>query len=250
MGEGRRSRSRSAWRLVVACAALAAAAPVVARGRSVSGVASLARFPGQPDAELNSYVAIRHLSASARNGSMRASAVVWTSLDPRTGFSYVIQEEEGAGSIRHRVFRAVLEGERKSSRRMSGSEALITPENYEFEPEGAVDGGLIRVRATPRRKDPMLVDGALFVRPEDGDLVRLEGHLSKRPSFWTRRVDVVHRFARLAGVRVPISVESNAQVLFVGRGTFTMTWDYDSINGVPLHNAAPRLAEHAEESAQ
>jgi hypothetical protein len=175
---------------------------------------------------------------------------VWTSLDARDGFRYAFQSEEGARSIRQRVFRAVLEGERKSSSRMSGAQSLISPANYEFEPEGSADGGLIRVRATPRHKDPMLVDGALFVRPEDGDLVRLEGRLSKRPSFWTRRVDVVHCFARLAGVRVPVSVESTAQLLFVGSGTFRMTWDYKSINGVSLHTGTSPQAARAEDTAQ
>jgi hypothetical protein len=233
---------------MVACAGLALTAPVVARGTSVASVASLARFPGQPDAQLNSYVAMRHLSASARNGSLRASAVVWTSLDSRQGFRYAFRSEEGSNSIRQRVFRGVLEGERKSAGRMSGTQSLISPANYEFEPEGSTDGGLVRVRATPRHKDPMLIEGALFVRPEDGDLVRLEGRLSKRPSFWTRRVDVVHRFARLAGVRVPVSVESTAQVLFVGTGTFEMTWDYESINDVPVHTASPQIAAHVEDA--
>jgi hypothetical protein len=247
--ENGRPPFRFAWRLI-ACAALAVVAPLAAVAASISNIATLARFPGQPDTQLNSYAAVRHLNASARNGALRASAVVWTSLDPRDGFRYAFRSEEGSSSIRHRVFRAVLEGERRSASRMSGSQSLISPTNYEFAPEGSAADGLVRVRATPRHKDPMLVDGALFVRPEDGDLVRLEGRLSKRPSFWTRRVDVVHRFARLAGVRVPVSVNSTAQVLFVGKGTFEMTWDYQSINGVSLPEPGPRLTAQADDGVR
>jgi len=40
----------------------------------------------------------------------------------------------------------------------------------------------------PRRKHVMLIDGALFIEEDSADLVRIEGELSKRPSFWTRRV--------------------------------------------------------------
>jgi len=69
------------------------------------------------------------------------------------------------------------------------------------------------------------------VHASDGDLTRIEGRLSKTPSFWTRRVDVVRRYERLAGVRVPVSIESVAHVLIAGRSTFKMTYEYETING-------------------
>jgi hypothetical protein len=61
--------------------------------------------------------------------------------------------------------------------------------------------------------------------------LRIEGKLSKTPSFWTRRVDVVRRYERKGGVRVPMSIESTAQVFIAGRSTFKMTFDYEIING-------------------
>ena len=67
------------------------------------------------------------------------------------------------------------------------------------------------VGVRPKRKDVLLVEGAIFVQPSDGELSRIEGKLSKTPSFWTRRVDVVRRYERKAGVRVPMSIESVAQ---------------------------------------
>jgi hypothetical protein len=69
-------------------------------------------------------------------------------------------------------------------------------------------------------------------------LTRIEGKLSKTPSFWTRRVDVVRRYERKAGVRVPMSIESVAQVLIAGRSTFKMTYEYETVNG--HHVGEPR----------
>jgi hypothetical protein len=42
---------------------------------------------------------------------------------------------------------------------------------------------------------------------------------------------VVRRYQRINGVRVPVSIESVAQVLIAGRSTFQMTYEYETING-------------------
>lgn len=73
------------------------------------------------------------------------------------------------------------------------------------------------------------VEGHIFLGP-DGNLVRLEGQLATNPSFWTRRVDVVRRYERIAGVRVPVALESVAHVRIAGRSTFRMSYDYLTIN--------------------
>jgi hypothetical protein len=99
--------------------------------------------------------------------------------------------------------------------------------------------GLASVGVKPKRKDVLLVEGAIFVQPGDGELSRIEGRLSKTPSFWTRRVDVVRRYERKAGVRVPISIESVAHVLIAGRSTFKMTYEYQTINGQRVGDPVP-----------
>ena len=40
----------------------------------------------------------------------------------------------------------------------------------------------------------MLIDGSLFLRSDSADLVRVEGELSQRPSFWTRKVRIVREY--------------------------------------------------------
>ena len=63
---------------------------------------------------------------------------------------------------------------------------------------------------------------------------------SKNPSFWTRRVEIVRRYGRVAGVRVPIEIDSVAQVLIAGRSTFRMTYEYQSLNGQQVGDPQPR----------
>jgi hypothetical protein len=62
-------------------------------------------------------------------------------------------------------------------------------------------------------------------------MVRVEGRLSENPSWWTRRVDVVRRYERIGGVRVPVEMTSTADVRIAGMSTFAMRYDYTAING-------------------
>lgn len=189
------------------------------------------RFLDTVNAPLMDYRAFRRLEA--RNGHLDEPAWmdVWTEADP-SGFRYEIVAQGGSGYVRQRVFVEALQTEQEMWG--AGSRGALTPENYRFLAHGADPSGLASIAVVPRRKDVLLIKGSIFVRPEDGDLVRVEGTLSKTPSFWTRRVEVVRRYARLAGIRVPVFMESVAHVLVAGRSTFTMTYDYESVNGTLL----------------
>ena len=175
---------------------------------------------------------------TARAGSRQATLVAMTSLDSSGQFTYDVLSEEGSGMIRSKVLRAALEAEQKAKSREQAARAAVTPANYTFEPAGSSGEGAERVRIKPRRNEPMMIDGSIVLAADDGDLRKIEGTLVKRPSFWTRRVDIARLYARIAGARVPVSMSSVADVLFVGRSTFDMRYEYESINGVPVAASA------------
>ncbi len=115
----------------------------------------------------------------------------------------------------------------------------MTADNYSFDEAQPAGEGLQSVGIKPRRKDVLLVEGAIFIEPDDGELRRIEGKLSKTPSFWTRHVDIVRRYEKIAGVRVPVSIDSVAHVLIAGRSTFSMTYRYETINGQHVGSPKP-----------
>ena len=147
----------------------------------------------------------------------------WTEVDPAAGFRYEAAGEGGSAYIRRHVFRAALDAERRMWGEGDPQRAALTLDNYTIEDRGSNAEGLSSLAVKPRRHDVLLIDGSVFVTPEDGDMVRIEGRLSKTPSFWTRRVDVVRTYDRIVGVRVPVAIESVAQVVIAGRSTFKMT---------------------------
>jgi hypothetical protein len=228
--------------LLVACLALAAATLAAAGQQPAPAparAALLERFLEPDHPPLVSYRAYRRLSASTRGGKMRASLEAWTSLDPQHGFTFEVVKEEGSGLIRGRVLRKALEAEQDAvDSAENRTQSALTPANYEFLDISPLEPGLVQIGVKPRRKHVMLIDGHLVLETDSADLVRVEGDLSKRPSFWTRDVHVVRQYERIAGVHVPVSMKSVARVLIVGQSTFEMTYEYAEING---QNVSRRL---------
>jgi hypothetical protein len=236
-----RGLSRSLLALVLAAVLFA---PATAARPANGSAVILQRFLALGDPTPDQHRALRHLEA--RNDKFEKSAWmdVWTEGDA-SGFRYTIIAEDGSEYIRSKVFRATLDTERKMWASGAPDKAALTPDNYVFEERGSQADGLTSLTVKPRRKDVLLVDGSIFLNPDDGELVRVEGRLSKTPSFWTRRVEIVRWYQRIVGFRMPTALESVANVLVAGVSTFRMSYEYESINGQRVGNPQPRTLARA-----
>jgi hypothetical protein len=193
-----------------------------------AAVDSMHRFLAR-ESQGHRYRALRRLEAE--NGARTAWLEAWTTFEPGESFRYEIVSEGGSAYIRSRVLRALLEGEREAIERGEQERSALATTNYRFESEGFDPTGLVRIALVPRRKDGMLVTGAMFLRPGDGELVKLEGRLAKNPSFWVKHVDIVRTYARIGGAVLPVSMETRAQLRFLGPATLRMTYRYAEIDG-------------------
>jgi len=222
--------------LAAVMTAVAAAATVTAQFTLPSDppVSLVERFLAPQQQPLVSYRASRHLTAVTRGGKMRGTMDVVTEFDHR-GFRYEVASESGSELIRHRVLVPALEAERKATGGPDAARMALTRENYEFSDVSAHEN-LTKVDIRPRRKHGMLISGSLFFVSDTADLVRIEGEPTDRPSFWTRKVKIVREYERVGGIRVPIAMRSTAEVLLVGTSEFSMTYQYEQINGTPIAN--------------
>lgn len=195
---------------------------------------ALARFISRPDEPVKEYRAIRHMEARNQRFNLRGSVDAVTALDAEGRFSYTILREDGSDYIRNKVLRSVLENEEKLFATTDPSRAALTPLNYELNQAEPAEPGIVRLLAKPRRRDISLVDGSVFVTSDDADLVRVEGRLAKNPSFWTTRVDVIRRYERVNGFRVPVRLDTTAQIRIAGASTMSVVYDYEMVNGVEM----------------
>jgi hypothetical protein len=211
---------------------LAIAVAPVARATSPDAADhSFQQFLAKGDGEL-SYRATRRLEAE--NGSRRGWMDVVTQYTPRMGSRYDVLGEGGSDYIREKVLRAVLNAERDAFARGEMYRAALAPENYTFEPNGVDTDGLSRVLISPRRKEPALIEGTMFLTPRDGALVRLQGRLVKSPSFWVKSVEVVRAYRRFNDKVVPIALDSKAQLRMLGMASLRMTYQYSEVDGRPV----------------
>jgi hypothetical protein len=172
------------------------------------------------------------MHSTSDSGKYEARLEAWTELkDGR--FSYQIVSESGSDSARGKVLRPMLAREQELINNGDGRKSDLSADNYEFTEGGRDgDGGHV-VQIKPRRQDPLLVEGRAVLN-DGGDLLRVEGRLSKNPSFWTSLVNIVRRYARIGGVRVPVATETTAKVKFVGTAQLEVLYDYQSVNGHPV----------------
>ncbi len=186
------------------------------------------------DSEDHPYRALRRLEAENRGRTAWLEA--WTTFTPGEAFDYQIVSEGGSPYIRERVLRAMLEGEKEAIDRGEAARSALATSNYRFESNGLDPTGLVRVALVPRRNEGVLVAGAMFLKPADGELVRLEGRLARNPSFWVKHVDIVRSYARIAGAVLPVALETRAQLRMLGPATLRMTYDYAEIDGEPVNS--------------
>jgi hypothetical protein len=211
--------------------AATAAVPVLEAANQEPAAHCIQRFLAKEEAQ-PAYRAVRRLEA--RNGDRQGWLEALTEYSPETGFRYDVTNEGGSGYIRHKVLRAVLDGEREVIAQGEAARAALTPSNYTFDPVGVGEDGLAAVLVSPRRKERVLVTGTMFLRPDAGDLVRLQGRLAKSPSFWVKNVDIVRTYERIRGAVMPVLLESQAELRMLGTATLRMTYTYSDVGGHPV----------------
>lgn len=194
---------------------------------------SIQRFLAQDDTQ-RPYRAVRRIEAE--NGKRAGWLQADTEYSAEKGFRYHVTAEGGSDYIRSKVLRALLDGEQDVIARGETGRSSLGQANYTFQAGGVDDSGLAKVILSPRRKERILVAGTMFLQPDDGRLVRLQGKLAKSPSFWIKNVNIVRAYDRIAGVVVPVALQSTAQVRFLGPATLRMTYTYSEIDG---HDVRP-----------
>jgi hypothetical protein len=215
-----------------------AGAPTAAVPASPSEYEAIERFLADIEKAPVAYQARRRLEASSSKLKESAWMDVVTEFDPAAGFTYSIVAQGGSERIARRVLKSVLEAEREGATGAERRKAILSRENYEFNFGGHAGDDMLKMQLTPRRQDSRLVLGSALLTKNAGNLVRVEGRLSKSPSFWVKWVNVSRSYSPIGGAMMPVAVESTADVRIAGMSTFSMTYDYQMVDGRAM-NADP-----------
>lgn len=139
---------------------------------------------------------------------------------PPDSASYVIRQRTGSPRG-EQVVRRILEHEvvLVTGDPESRSAALLTRDNYDFTDLGqsVLNGQTYYLLGlTPKRKQKQLIVGRAWVDQSSFRVRRIEGQLSKSPSWLLKNVHVKLDFADQSGNSVQSAMEATADVRFIG----------------------------------
>lgn len=141
------------------------------------------------------------------------------SAQPRQ-LSYQSVKFTGDNFVKTNVITRVLQSEVDHVQKGDPEASAINDANYKFSYKGTeeLDGKLMHVfQLKPRRKDPSLFKGKIFVDAYTGSLRRAEGTISKSPSFFVRKIEFVQDFDDISGFTMPVSMRSTAKARIIGK---------------------------------
>jgi hypothetical protein len=146
------------------------------------------------------------------------------SAQPRS-MTYRSVKFTGDSFVKTNVITRLLQSEVDHVQKADPAASAINESNYKISYKGTdeIDGKLMHVyQLKPRRKDPSLFKGKIFVDARTGTLRRAEGTVSKSPSFFIRKIEFVQTFDDIEGFTVPVEMRSTAKARIIGKAVVSV----------------------------
>ena len=161
-----------------------------------------------------------------------AEMTVKTTYRRDAGKSYQILSESGSAVVRNLVLHAILENEQHVNEPGVREGAWITTANYQMQvkPGGVqkVDGqDCFAISLNPRRKEPYLLEGTLWVNAKDGKIVRIEGKGSKSSTVFSGATQMTRKYVDFDGFAEATYARAVADSFLFGQTVVTIDYrDY------------------------
>jgi hypothetical protein len=158
-----------------------------------------------------------------------AEMTVKTTYKRETGKSYQILSESGSTIIRSLVLHAILENEQRVNKPGIREGSWITTANYQMQvkPGGVqkVDGrDCYAIALTPRRAEPYLLVGTLWVDARNGEIVKLEGKGSRSSSLLTGPTEMLRHYTDIDGFGEATHARATSDSFLFGKAVVTIDY--------------------------
>jgi len=150
-----------------------------------------------------------------------------------SGKTFQVIDESGSHFLLDHVLKKLLETEQGDSRQ---PKAALTPSNYDFEfqTKTSDNGRAVYVFAVrPKAKNKLLYRGRIWVDSEDYAVTRVEAQPAENPSFWIKKTDIHHIYAKSGEFWLPETNRSESKIRLGGHALLTI--DYGRYQFVEPH---------------
>lgn len=169
-----------------------------------------------------------------------AEMTVKTTYKRETGKSYQILSESGSTLMQSLVLKKVLENEQAVNQPGVREGSWITTRNYDMQvkPGGVqwVDGqNCVAISLAPRRREPYLLIGTLWVNGQNGEIVRVEGKGSKSSTILSSETQMLRHYVDINGFGEATNARAEADSFLFGRTVVTIEYRDYHIQSRPVH---------------
>jgi hypothetical protein len=193
-------------------------------------LAELVAHNERQSSALLEYTAVKRHQVIDSRGEVYAEEIAHIEYYAPDKKTFVVTSENGWGPNGHFVLDQLIAAEIEATAGGDDRDSSITPANYKLDPLGEQQVGAFHclvVQAVPKRKEKDLFEGKIWIAVQDYAIVRIEGHLVKRPSFWIAREDFVRQYQRIDGFWLPQKDETSVHVRLYGTKLLTIDhWNY------------------------
>ena len=199
-------------------------------------VENLAQRNAERARALERYVSRRRylLEYSGFPGDRRAEMVVEARYAAPTTKGFTIVSQSGSAALINKVFKKLLEGEQEALEPENQSRTALNNSNYEFcllEYQHAGDLSVYVLSTTPKLKNKFLYRGKIWVDAKDFAVIRIEAEPAKNPSFWIKKSQIQHAYARVGEFWLPSENHTTSWVRLGGRAVLTILYtDYTVVS--------------------
>lgn len=143
-----------------------------------------------------------------------------------------IVSEEGSEILRNRVLHKLVESELEANDRNNKIATALTQANYDFTLTGTEqkDGRNCYVlNVHPKTKSKFLYEGTVWVDSEEFAVVHIQGRPAKNPSFWTKAVEIEHKYGKFGTFWLPVTNKSVSSTRLGGHAVLSINYGIYSV---------------------
>lgn len=178
-----------------------------------------------------------HVDFHGLGRSMTADMHVRASYSVGSGKSFQVIDQSGSHLLLDHVLKKLLKTEEDDSRQQK---AALTPSNYSFifQAKTSENGRTLYVfTVEPKVKNKLLYRGRIWIDGEDYAVVRVDAQPAENPSFWIKKTQIHHVYAKNGEFWLPETNRSDSKVRLGGSAVLTI--DYGTYQLGEPHGITP-----------
>jgi hypothetical protein len=154
---------------------------------------------------------------------------------------FTVVSQNGSKLIIDRVLRKLLESEQEAMRAENRTRTALNTDNYTFqltayETSGPDTNYVFQVE--PKNPTKFVYRGKIWVDAKDFAVSRMQVEPAKSPSFWTKRSEIQHTYAKVGEFWLPKQNRSVSTIRLGGQAVLTIDYSAYKIRD-PLTAASP-----------